>query len=82
MGANSATKCYKVADNVLSVLAIELFTGAQALDFRRPKKSSPKIEGIMEKYRKEVPFIENDVEMYLFMNTSKAFLQREFLNEA
>ncbi len=82
MGANSATKCYQVSDNVLSILAIELFTAAQALEFRRPLKSSPYIEEIMEKYRAEVPFIENDVEMYIYMNKTKAFLKKEFLNEA
>ena len=31
MGANAATKCYKVMQNVERVLAIELFNGAQAL---------------------------------------------------
>lgn len=78
MGANAATKCYKVTDNVLSILGVELFTGAQALDFRRPLKSSEYIEEVMSKYRSHVPFVENDVEMYIYMNKSKEFIQKEF----
>ena len=39
MGANAATKCLRVINNVEKVLAIELLSAAQALDFRRPMKS-------------------------------------------
>ena len=35
MGANGAVKCKRVVDNVEKVLAIELFTAAQAIEFRR-----------------------------------------------
>ena len=41
MGANAAIKLYKIVLNVERVLAIELFNAAQALEFRRPQKSSP-----------------------------------------
>ncbi len=81
MGANSATKCYKVMKNVLSILSIELFTGSQALSFRRPLKSSKQIEDVIAAYRKDVPFIEDDVEMYVYMNKTKDFINRYFLNE-
>ncbi|MEI2708408.1 MAG: aromatic amino acid lyase [Chitinophagaceae bacterium] len=47
MGANAATKCFRVIENVQRVLAIELLTAAQALEFRRPLKSSPFIEQIV-----------------------------------
>lgn len=46
MGANAAIKLYKVVLNTERVLAIELFNAAQALDFRRPLKSSPAVEAI------------------------------------
>lgn len=81
MGANAATKCYRVTKNVLSILGIELFTAFQALEFRRPLKSSKKIEDVFTKYRKIVPFVEDDVEMYRFINSTKEFIRREFLNE-
>ena len=46
MGANAVTKLRKVVQNVQRVLAIELLTAAQALDQRRPHKSSVSIEKV------------------------------------
>ncbi|HTN45073.1 MAG TPA: histidine ammonia-lyase [Flavipsychrobacter sp.] len=60
MGANAATKLYRVVKNVQRVLAIELLTAAQALEFRRPKKTSPLLENIVAKVRSEVSFMEKD----------------------
>lgn len=60
MGANAATKCKRVIDNVEKVLAIELLTAVQALEFRRPLQSSPEIEEIVAAFRKEVSFNEAD----------------------
>lgn len=75
MGANAAFKLYKVALNTERVLAIELFNAAQALDFRRPLKSSPAIEAIHAAYRKAVPFISEDEVMYPHIETSVQFLR-------
>lgn len=74
MGANAATKLYEVVENVYQVLAIELFTAAQALDFRRPKKSSPVIEAFIEEYRKLVPFLHEDEQMHPHMVNTKNWL--------
>ena len=60
MGANAATKCLRVINNVEKVLAIELLSAAQALDFRRPLKSSAVIEEMVSAFRKEVSFNEKD----------------------
>ncbi|KGN71259.1 histidine ammonia-lyase [Porphyromonas sp. COT-239 OH1446] len=76
MGANAATKLYQVVLNTEKVLAIELFNAAQALQFRRPLKSSPAIEAIFEAYRKEVPFIENDEFMAPHIARSIEFLRK------
>lgn len=76
MGANAAIKLYKVVLNVERVLAIELFNAAQALEFRRPLKSSPIIEAIYEEYRKVVPFIVNDEVMYPHIQHSIEFLRK------
>ena len=75
MGANAAIKLYKVALNTERVLAIELFNAAQALEFRRPLKSSPAIEAIHAAYRKAVPFISEDEVMYPHIETSVQFLR-------
>lgn len=76
MGANAATKLYQVVLNTERVLAIELFNAAQALEFRRPLKSSPAIEAIFEAYRKEVPFIQNDEFMAPHIAKSVEFLRQ------
>jgi histidine ammonia-lyase len=60
MGANAATKCYRLINNVEKVLAIELFTAAQALEFRRPLKSSATIEKFVTEFRARVTFNEKD----------------------
>lgn len=60
MGANAATKCLRVVNNAERVLAIELLSAAQALDFRRPLKSSPVIEKLYSSFRAIVSFNEED----------------------
>lgn len=75
MGANAAIKLYKVVLNTERVLAIELFNAMQALDFRQPLKSSPKIMEIYEDYRKVVPFILNDELMYPHIESSINFIR-------
>ncbi|MBO7643411.1 MAG: aromatic amino acid lyase, partial [Bacteroidales bacterium] len=63
MGSNSATKLMRVVDNVETVLAIELFNAAQALEFRRPLHTSPVLESVVTGLRKTVPFVEEDTYM-------------------
>ena len=77
MGSNSATKLVRVADNVETVLAIELFNAAQALEFRRPVHSSPLLERIFSDFRQMVPFIENDQYMHPLIEASVRFIKRE-----
>lgn len=79
MGANAAIKLYKVVLNTERVLAIELFNAAQALDFRRPLKSSPAVEALHDSYRKVVPFIVGDEVMYPHIAKSVEFLRGEKL---
>ena len=77
MGSNSATKLVRIVDNVETVLAIELFNAAQALEFRRPLKSSPIIEHIFEDYRKVVPFVSTDTYMSPLIQKSVEFIRNE-----
>ena len=76
MGANAATKLVRVVENTERVLAIELFNAAQALEFRRPLKSSWEIEKIFAHYRKVVPFIDDDRYMHPLIETSIDFLRK------
>ncbi len=77
MGSNSATKLYRVVQNTERVLAIELFNAAQALEFRRPLKTSLRLERFVAAYRKHVPFIENDTVMYPLIEKSVEFVRDE-----
>ena len=75
MGANAATKCYKVMANVEKVLAIELLTAMQALDFRKPLRSSDKIEDIMKAFREKVSFNNADRVLYNDMANAVEFIR-------
>lgn len=74
MGANGATRLLTVLDNVNTVIGIELMTAFQALEFRRPLRSSDHIEKIAEDFRKSVAFIENDKVMYTEIGKAARFV--------
>lgn len=80
MGANGATKAYRVIQNLERILAIELFNAAQALEFRRPAKSSAFIENFVAGYRKTVDFIDDDKIMSTEMKASVEYLRTFKLN--
>ena len=75
MGSNAATKLYRVVCNTERVLAIELFNAAQALEFRRPLRSSERIESVVAKYREVVPFVDDDQVMYPHIASSVEFVK-------
>ena len=76
MGANAAIKLYRIMNNLDHILAIELMNAAQGIEFRRPLKSSPKLEAFLKEYRKEVPFVREDIVMYKEIHKTVAFLNR------
>jgi histidine ammonia-lyase len=76
MGANAATKCFKVVENVQRILAIELFNASQAIEFRRPAKSSNKLEKVITDFRAKVPFIDVDKVMYTEIENSLQFIKQ------
>ncbi|WP_299113700.1 histidine ammonia-lyase [uncultured Winogradskyella sp.] len=87
MGANAATQAYTLIRNVERVIAIELMNASQALEFRRPLKTSPLLESFLEHYRKVVPFIKedqvlhNDIEASIqFLNDVDIEVEELFLN--
>jgi histidine ammonia-lyase len=75
MGANAAIKAYQVMLNLERILAIELYNAAQAMEFRRPARSSPYMEKFLEDYRKKVTFVKDDKVMYRDIDLSVKFLQ-------
>ncbi len=74
MGANGATKCLRILNNLETILAIELMNASQALKFRETKKSSPFIESFLKPYRSVVSFIEEDRILAEDIHATVAFL--------
>ena len=74
MGANSATKLYKVVENTERILAIEMLNAAQALAFRN-LKSSDFIEKMLDIYRDKVKFLDNDRLLHTDIKKSVCFLK-------
>ena len=77
VGSNAATKLVRVVGNVETVLAIELFNAAQALEFRRPLHSSPLIESVWSEFRSKVPFVGDDTYMHPLIEKSVEFIRQE-----
>ncbi|MFT2008802.1 histidine ammonia-lyase [Pontibacter sp. 13R65] len=75
MGANAATKLYQVVQNVEAVLAIELLNAAQALEFRRPLRTSATLEKVVAAFREQVPFMATDTLLHPHLQRSISFLR-------
>lgn len=75
MGANAATKAHKIINNLYEIIGIELITASQALELRRPRKSSPKLEELVSNFRKKVPFIKEDRILHNDMSNATQFLK-------
>lgn len=75
MGANAATKCLKIVENLERILAIELMNASQALEYRRPLQSSEFLESFVKSYRDEVPLVKEDRILHYDIEKSVAFLQ-------
>ena len=75
MGAAAAIKAWQVVDDVERILAIELFAAAQALEFRRPAKSSKAVEAFVAGFRRQVPFLKVDGVMHDHMEAALAFVR-------
>ncbi len=76
MGANAATKLHRVILNLQRILAIELLNAVQAIEFRRPLKSSIAVEKIISDYRKVVSRNTVDRVLAIDIQQSVIFLQQ------
>ena len=75
MGANAATKSFKILDNVSSVLAIELMTAVQALEFRKDRRMSEFLIQVVGALRKEIPPLLEDRILHNDMMAAKRFIK-------
>ena len=60
MGSIGVRKALQVANNVEKILGIEMICAAQAMDFKRPLKSSTILERVHEKVREKISHAERD----------------------
>lgn len=74
MAANGGTKCIKVCNNVLTVLAMELMVALQACDFRDQKMLSGFVKNLHRDYRKHIPFLESDRVLHFDMMKSLNYI--------
>lgn len=74
MGANGATKALKVMENLERILAIELMNASQAIEYRRPLKSSAFIEIFLKSYRCEVSLVKEDRILHYDIERTVTFL--------
>ena len=77
MGANAATKLRRVILNVQRVLAIELLTAAQGLEFRRPHKTSPVLERVWNALREHASFMAQDEVLHDKLVAAEKFLDND-----
>ncbi|MDR2840261.1 MAG: histidine ammonia-lyase [Paludibacter sp.] len=60
MGSIAVRKALRIVDNLEKIIAIEMLTAAQGLDFRRPLRSSIIIENIHSLIRQHIAFADCD----------------------
>jgi histidine ammonia-lyase len=77
MGAISARKAKSILENTRKVIAIELLTAAQALDFREQKKLGIRTQKAYQFIRQFIPFIEHDEPLYPYMHQIEKIISDE-----
>jgi histidine ammonia-lyase len=75
MAANAGTRTYRIIQNVYRILASELITASQAMAFRKERKCADKLQSILDAFREEVPFIDEDRVISNDMHKAEAFLR-------
>ena len=75
MGTNAALITKKVIENTFEVVAIEMITIIQAIEYLKAQdKVSSKTRKMYDKIREIVPIFTEDVVMYPYVNEVKAFI--------
>jgi len=75
MGANAATKLFRVVENVWRILGIEMIASSQAINFRKFEEMSTKTHRFYRDFRQEVPFIEKDIYLSPYLIKSENWVR-------
>jgi histidine ammonia-lyase len=78
MGANAATKLYRIVENCFTIQGIELLNACQGIEFRRPLKSSEVLEEVISAYRKCVDYVTDDTYLHPLIQESRKFAKAGF----
>ncbi|MEO8394414.1 MAG: aromatic amino acid lyase, partial [Chloroflexota bacterium] len=87
MGVTAGLKLRQIATNVERVLAIELMSAAQGIDFRRGRMGNDKALGkgtapVYGLIREHVPFIEQDTVLYRYLESVRKLVASGQIAEA
>jgi len=75
MAAHGARRLLDMADNVSTVIGIELLAACQGIDFHAPLKSSDALEAAHKHLRAEVPTLEDDRHFHPDMEAATALIR-------
>jgi len=81
MGTIAARKAQEIAGNTNDVLAMELLTALQAIEFKNPQKMSPLTKKVFDYIRESIPFVEDDVIMYKYIHKIKYIVKTNEFKE-
>ncbi|TPV62218.1 histidine ammonia-lyase [Aestuariibacter sp. GS-14] len=79
MATFAARRLRDIFDNVAGILAIEWLAACQGLDFRRPLKTSNRLQALMQLLRNEVPFYDKDRYFAPDIEAAKQLIKRHHL---
>ncbi|MFX1378451.1 MAG: histidine ammonia-lyase [Promethearchaeota archaeon] len=79
MAPISARKTLKIINNLEKILAIELLCASQALDFRRPLKSSIILEEVHKYVRSKIPHVIKDTVLSDYIKTTLEIIRSKEL---
>ena len=71
MGWSAGRKLRRLLDNVSGILAVEAACAAQALDLRSPLQPGHATSAILQRIRRDIPFMEGDTFMAPHLETAK-----------
>lgn len=77
MAAGAGMKLYEVVNNVWKLLAIEWMIACEAMESRRPLKTSPLLENKYMAYRMHVPALTGDRSLSIEIDMTEKFLRQQ-----
>ncbi|MCH7766144.1 MAG: aromatic amino acid lyase, partial [Acidobacteria bacterium] len=81
MSMGAALKARQVADNVRTILAVELLCACQGIDLLAPLKTSPALQRALAALRRRVPMLEADRELAPDIEAARQLISQQIFQE-